>query len=148
VIELPQLDEVKPRLDAVMEASNETGVVQPIDDYAAVLSGHSAYFHVDAAQGFVGGLAGGQDGGFVGDVQGHRMQSPDLGGGGLQALGVQVPQADLAALGDDPRGHGLAQARGPAGDHRRAARKAPNVGIGVERAQATFDPTMMRLPRR
>jgi cysteine desulfurase len=35
-----------------MHANNETGVIQPVDEIAEVLSGHPAYFHVDAAQGF------------------------------------------------------------------------------------------------
>ena len=37
-------------LVSLMHANNETGVVQPISDYASVLAAHSAYFHVDAAQ--------------------------------------------------------------------------------------------------
>jgi cysteine desulfurase len=39
-------------LVSVMHANNETGVVQPIDEIAAVLEGHRAFFHVDAAQTF------------------------------------------------------------------------------------------------
>lgn len=37
-------------LVSLMHANNETGVIQPLSDYAATLEGHSAYFHVDAAQ--------------------------------------------------------------------------------------------------
>lgn len=39
-------------LVSVMHANNETGVVQPLDEIAAALAGHAAYFHVDAAQTF------------------------------------------------------------------------------------------------
>ncbi|MEQ1858876.1 MAG: cysteine desulfurase DndA [Chthoniobacteraceae bacterium] len=39
-------------LVSVMHANNETGVVQPVEEIAAVLTGHAAYFHVDAAQTF------------------------------------------------------------------------------------------------
>ena len=39
-------------LVCVMHANNETGVIQPIDEIAAMLMGHAAYFHVDAAQTF------------------------------------------------------------------------------------------------
>jgi cysteine desulfurase len=35
-----------------MHVNNETGVIQPLDEIAAALDGHDAYFHVDAAQGF------------------------------------------------------------------------------------------------
>jgi cysteine desulfurase len=39
-------------LVSVMHVNNETGVIQPIDEVAAGLEGRSAYFHVDAAQGY------------------------------------------------------------------------------------------------
>ena len=39
-------------LVSVMQANNETGVLQPLSELAGVLQGHTAYFHTDAAQGF------------------------------------------------------------------------------------------------
>lgn len=39
-------------LVSIMHVNNETGVEQPIEEYAAALQGHSAFMHVDAAQGF------------------------------------------------------------------------------------------------
>jgi cysteine desulfurase len=39
-------------LISTMHANNETGVIQPLDDIAAVLADHPAYWHVDAAQTF------------------------------------------------------------------------------------------------
>ena len=39
-------------LVSVMQANNETGVLQPIEEIANALSDTDAYFHVDAAQGF------------------------------------------------------------------------------------------------
>lgn len=39
-------------LVTVMQINNETGVIQPIQEIAAALASHPAFFHVDAAQGF------------------------------------------------------------------------------------------------
>ena len=39
-------------LVSVMHVNNETGIIQPIDQIAALLAEHPAYLHVDAAQGF------------------------------------------------------------------------------------------------
>jgi cysteine desulfurase len=39
-------------LVSVMHVNNETGIIQPIEEICQVLANHSAYFHMDAAQGF------------------------------------------------------------------------------------------------
>lgn len=39
-------------LVSVMQVNNETGVLQPVADIADLMSGRSAFLHVDAAQGF------------------------------------------------------------------------------------------------
>lgn len=39
-------------LVSIMQANNETGVLQPLDAICRTLANHAAYFHVDAAQGF------------------------------------------------------------------------------------------------
>ncbi|MBR1285373.1 cysteine desulfurase DndA [Bradyrhizobium sp. AUGA SZCCT0177] len=39
-------------LVSIMHANNETGTIQPLDQVSEILREHSAYFHVDAAQGF------------------------------------------------------------------------------------------------
>lgn len=37
---------------SMMHVNNETGVIQPLEDYSQVLAKHEAFFHVDSAQGF------------------------------------------------------------------------------------------------
>lgn len=39
-------------LVSVMQANNETGALQPLEELAVMLGDHDAYFHVDAAQGY------------------------------------------------------------------------------------------------
>lgn len=37
---------------SIMHVNNETGVIQPLTEISEILSGHDAFFHTDAAQGF------------------------------------------------------------------------------------------------
>ena len=50
--ELQQALRPETSLVSIMHVNNETGVLQPISEFAAVLENHEAFFHVDAAQGF------------------------------------------------------------------------------------------------
>lgn len=64
-------------LVSVMQANNETGVVQPIDEIGNALAKHEAFFHVDAAQGFGKRIADlvNQRIDFI-SISGHKIYAP------------------------------------------------------------------------
>jgi cysteine desulfurase len=86
-------------LVSVMHVNNETGVIQPIPEIACLLERHSAYLHVDAAQGF---------GKRVGDlknpridlmsISAHKIYGPQ-GVGALVARRRQFRRPPLQPLG-------------------------------------------------
>jgi cysteine desulfurase len=64
-------------LVSVMHVNNETGVIQPVAQIAGLLAGHSAYFHVDAAQGYGKELASLRDPRIdLISVSGHKIHAP------------------------------------------------------------------------
>ena len=64
-------------LVSVMHVNNESGVIQPIEEVAAVLADHPAYFHVDAAQGFGKELAALRESRIdLISVSGHKVYGP------------------------------------------------------------------------
>jgi len=64
-------------LVSVMHVNNETGVIQPVSEIAALLAGHRAYFHVDAAQGYGKELASLRDPRIdLISVSGHKIHAP------------------------------------------------------------------------
>lgn len=109
-------------LVSIMAANNETGVRQPIEEICAVLEGHDAYFHTDAAQAFGKDLAPLRKGRIdMISVSGHKIYAPKgigalitrrrgyarpplrpLFHGGGQERGLRpgtLPVAHVAALG-------------------------------------------------
>ncbi len=94
-------------LVSVMHVNNETGVVQPIADVAKLLQDHTAYFHVDAAQGFGKELEGLRNTRIdLISVSGHKIYAPK-GVGALIARRrgyERVPLAPLMFGGGQERG--------------------------------------------
>ena len=94
-------------LVSVIQVNNETGVRQPISNIARRLEGHSAYFHVDAAQGFGKEVAPLQDPRIdLISITAHKIYGPK----GIGALVVRrrgyerVPLTPLLYGGGQERG--------------------------------------------
>lgn len=94
-------------LVSIMHVNNETGVVQPLSEIAAGLSGHDLFLHVDAAQGF------GKDIGQLRNkridlisISGHKIYAPK----GIGALALRKRQFKRPPL--TPLLHGGGQERG------------------------------------
>lgn len=64
-------------LVSIMAANNETGVRQPLDEICAVMEGHEAFFHTDAAQAFGKDLEPLRKGRIdLISVSGHKIHAP------------------------------------------------------------------------
>jgi len=94
-------------LVSVMQVNNETGVIQPIQEIAEGLCNHSAYFHVDAAQGFGKELEGLQHERVdMISISGHKIYGPKgIGALVLRQRGyARPPLAPLIVGGGQERG--------------------------------------------
>lgn len=94
-------------LVSVMQVNNETGVRQPIAAIAEALDGHSAYLHVDAAQGFGKDLDGLRQPRIdLISVSGHKLFAPKgIGALVMRRRGyVRVPLQPLLSGGGQERG--------------------------------------------
>lgn len=94
-------------LVSVMQANNETGVLQPIQEIAEKLQDHEAYFHCDAAQGYGKELESLKNPRVdLISISGHKIYAPK----GIGALIARrrgyrkVPLSPLAVGGGQERG--------------------------------------------
>ncbi|MDX9710130.1 MAG: aminotransferase class V-fold PLP-dependent enzyme [Trichloromonas sp.] len=82
-------------LVSTMQVNNETGVSQPLAEAAAILAGHDAWWHVDAAQGFGKELAPLQNPRIdLIAVSGHKIYGPK----GIGALVARKRDGSLPPL--------------------------------------------------
>src|SRR6266852_5509902 len=94
-------------LVSVMHVNNETGVLQPVEQIAEALESHSAYFHVDAAQGFGKDLVPLRNKRIdLISVSGHKIYAPK----GIGALIARKRGKEAVPL--SPLLHGGGQERG------------------------------------
>jgi len=144
-------------LVSVMQINNETGVRQPLDGIAEVLSGHDAWFHTDAAQGFGKDLEPLRNPRVdLISISGHKIYAPK-GVGALVARRRGYERAPLQALmvgGGQERGLrpgtlpvALVAALGEAAELavRDQARRRMACGTIRERALAALLPLGVRL---
>lgn len=80
-------------LVSIMHVNNETGIVQPLSEIASALTGHEAFFHVDAAQGFGKRIADLQNPRLdLISISGHKIYAPKgIGALVMRRRGYQLP---------------------------------------------------------
>jgi cysteine desulfurase len=145
ILELDKLDRLlaadsQPALVSVMLANNETGVIQPVAEIAAIARRYGALFHCDAVQA-AGKLA--LDAGVVGadlvTLSAHKLGGPP----GVGALAVIAGGLDLAPLfhgGGQERGRRAGTENLPGIAGFAAAAAAASEGIAVyDRVRALRD---------
>jgi cysteine desulfurase len=85
-------------LVSTMQVNNETGVIQPLTEVSALLAGHDAFWHVDAAQGFGKQIEPLRDSRIdLLSISGHKIHAPK-GIGALLARKRQGHSPPLTAL--------------------------------------------------
>jgi cysteine desulfurase len=94
-------------LVSIMHVNNETGIIQPIEEIAAILSGKDVLFHVDAAQSYGREMAALRNPRIdLMSISGHKIHAPK----GIGALvvrrrgGVRPPLEPLMFGGGQERG--------------------------------------------
>jgi cysteine desulfurase len=94
-------------LVSIMHVNNETGIIQPIEEIAAILSGKDVLFHVDAAQSYGREMAALRNPRIdLTSISGHKIHAPK----GIGALvvrrrgGVRPPLEPLMFGGGQERG--------------------------------------------
>jgi cysteine desulfurase len=116
-----------------MHANNETGVLQPIEEIADILSSHEAFFHVDAAQAFGRELSPLRNPRVdLISISGHKLHAPK----GIGALITRRRNGDRPPL--SPLIHGGGQERGL----RSGTQPVPLIaGLGLAAELATREAT-------
>ncbi|MEM0907693.1 MAG: cysteine desulfurase family protein [Pseudomonadota bacterium] len=115
-----------PALISVMAANNETGVIQPLSDIAAMAENAGAIFHTDAVQAF-GRVDDGMLEADLITVSGHKIGAPMGVGALIRRPGVSVP----------PLIRGGGQERGARGGTENVAAVA---GLGAALASPAANP--------
>ena len=133
IVDLARLEELlasdpRPALVSVMFANNETGIIQPVAEIAAIAHAHGALFHCDAVQG-AGKLplAASQIGADLISLSAHKLGGPP-GIGALVVAGNVEPVAMIRG-GAQERGRRAGSENLPGIAGFAAAAEAASAGI-------------------